>query len=88
LINYRLFLPFDFQIQKARWLNQEGPKEETRARAETPAEGAQILSDAGKAACFIHRRRKSRRHSNKQQGALTETLVQDRCTMMDKNDFL
>jgi hypothetical protein len=38
-------LRFDIPIQKARWLNQEGTKVETRTRAEKSEEGTQILTD-------------------------------------------
>jgi hypothetical protein len=46
-------VPFrcDFPIQKACWLNQEGTKVETSARAEAPAEGAKILPDVRESAC-------------------------------------
>jgi hypothetical protein len=46
-------LCFDFPIQKARCLNQEGTKVETSARAETSAEkeSGKILPDNRRAAC-------------------------------------
>jgi hypothetical protein len=69
-------LRFHFLIQKARWLNQERTKVETSARAEAPAEkeSGKILPDAREAVCFLRgkRRKRSRRHSKKQHGALTQ----------------
>jgi hypothetical protein len=48
-------LRFNSPIQKACWLNQEGTKVKTSARAETPAEkeSGKILPDDRKATRFL-----------------------------------
>jgi hypothetical protein len=81
-------LRFDFRIKKARFLNQEGTKVETRAKVIFQDACGKRKREDPPGRLLSPRKAKEPQALKKQHGALTETLMQNPCTMRDENVLL